>query len=122
MLVFVVPKVLLGSSLGFVRAHRCSSRPDQLEREHEEHESDDGPATHGGGFYGIGRSRRFCFALDPADHAHEHAMHSLATHGLTREAVSCLSIWLAWSSDAILKHQRGSASIAVTAVEKHERR
>lgn len=51
MLMFVVTEVLLGSNLSFMRTHRCSSRPDQLEGKHEQHESDDGPATHWRAFY-----------------------------------------------------------------------
>lgn len=44
--VFVVPKVHFGGGLGFVCTHGRSRRPNQLEREHEQHEDENGPLAH----------------------------------------------------------------------------
>jgi hypothetical protein len=61
--VFVVPEVLFGCGVSFVRTHGRSRRPNQLKREHEQHEDDDGPTAHGTGFYRSLRARDCSVAI-----------------------------------------------------------
>ena len=48
----MVSRMLAGNARRFVRAIGRGCRPDELHGQHQQHEDDDEPTTHGRGFYG----------------------------------------------------------------------